>query len=243
MSSTDTLYTARLLYETVQKDRANVLKCRVYRAGALVAPTSGTVSVYAPDGTAVVSATSVTISGSIAQYSLSAGAVSAYDYGDGWRIEWALTMPDSTVHTFRNTGSLVYRQLYPVVTEADLYRRESALNPSNATVIHSATDFADKLDEAWADITDRLVSTGRLPWLAMEPSAFRRVHSYLALHLIFEDFASRLNEAYQAKAAHYWSQYQDAWSQLAWKEATTDGQTANKPRRSGGSATLWTCGR
>jgi hypothetical protein len=243
MSSTDTLYTARLGYETIQKGRANVLKCRMYRSGSLVAPTSATVSVYDSANVAIVSAASATITGSVATYSLAAAAVSASDLSDGWRIEWALTMPDGVVHNARTAGSLVFRQLYPVVTEADLYRKESALDPSGSAPITSASSWTDKLDEAWADLTDMLLARGRLPWLCMEPSALRRPHQLLTLSLIFEDLSSRLDPAYASKAERYRAEFRGAWSETAFLEADVEGEQASPKRRAARDAMLWTCGR
>jgi hypothetical protein len=243
MSFTDTLYTARLGYETIQKGRANVLKCRMYRSGSLVAPNSATVSVYDETNTAIVSAASATITGSVATYSLSAGAVSASTLSDGWRVEWALTMPDGVVHNARTAGSLVFRQLYPVVTEADLYRKESALDPSGSAPITSASSWTDKLDEAWADLTDMLLARGRLPWLCMEPSALRRPHQLLTLALIFEDLSSRLDPAYAAKAERYRTDFRAAWAETSFLEADTDGEQVSPQRRSGGIPVLWLSGR
>lgn len=243
MSSTDTLYTARLLYETIQQGRANVLKCRMYRSGSLVAPNSATVSVYDQTNTAIVTDAAATITGSVATYSLAAAAVSSSQLSDGWRIEWALTMPDGVVHNARTAGSLVFRQLYPVVTEADLYRKESALDPSGTAPITSMSSFADKLDEAWADLTDMLLARGRLPWLCMEPSALRRPHQLLTLALIFEDLSSRLDPAYSAKAERYRAEFRAAWADTAFLEAELDGEAASQRRRSAGNATLWLCGR
>ena len=93
MSSTDTLYTARFLSpEYVERDRANLIKCRVYRDGALSAPTSGTVTVYNGSGTEVVDAASVTITGDVAEYSIGAVTLAAEELEEAWLFEWALVM-------------------------------------------------------------------------------------------------------------------------------------------------------
>ena len=66
MSSTDTTYTARfMLPDLIERGRNEVIKCQVYHNGALVAPSSGTVSVYDPSNTAKVDGASVTIASSV----------------------------------------------------------------------------------------------------------------------------------------------------------------------------------
>jgi hypothetical protein len=242
MAYTDTLYTARLGYETLQRGRDNTIRCRVYRAGALVAPASGTVSVYDQANTAVVSAAAVTITGSVAEYTVPAATLAGYELSDGWRVEWALTI-SGVVCNFRTAASLVYRQLYPVVTELDLYRKESSLNPAGSAPITSAADFADKLDEAWADMTDMMLATGRLPWLCLEPSSLRRPHQLLTLALIFEDLSSRLDPAYVDKASRYRAEFREAWAQTAFLETTTDGQANTQRRRAARDSVVWLGGR
>ena len=51
MSSTDTQYTARFsLPELIERGRDELIKCMVYLSGALVAPSSGTVTVRNASG-------------------------------------------------------------------------------------------------------------------------------------------------------------------------------------------------
>ena len=67
MSSTDTQYTARFsLPELIERGRDELIKCMVYLSGALVAPSSGTVTVRNASGDVVINAASATITGSVA---------------------------------------------------------------------------------------------------------------------------------------------------------------------------------
>jgi hypothetical protein len=51
MSSSDTLYAARFIVpEALERGRNNLIKCPVYRFGALVAPVSGTVRIQRETG-------------------------------------------------------------------------------------------------------------------------------------------------------------------------------------------------
>lgn len=247
MGSSDTLYSARFeLPDLIERGKNNALKCRVYRAGALVAPSSGTVSIYDTSTTAVVSAAAVTVSASVATYTLSSALVTDHALEEGWRVEWSLVMPDGVTHVFRNDAALVRGRLYPSITEADLYRVASSLNPAGAAVIHSETSFADKIDEAFVQIENRLIAQGNRPNLVLSPSAFRESHIYLALALIFEDFASRLNEAYEIRARMYREMFEGAWGRLRFVYDTDDDGVPDDGAggaRRGGPRSLWLTSR
>ena len=119
MSSSETLYSARLASDWLERGRAQKVKCPVYLAGALAAPASGTVSIYNAAGVAVIDAAAVTVASSIAEYALIAGDTSGGELGLGWRIEWSLLMPDTVTHIFRIDSGLVRRRLYPVISDID----------------------------------------------------------------------------------------------------------------------------
>jgi hypothetical protein len=240
MSAADTLYTARFLSpEILERGRANTITCPVYRLGTLVAPNSGTVSIYKADQTAIVSAAAVTISGSVAQYATS--TLSSYQYEEGWLVEWALAMPDGVTHTFRRDAVLARRRLYPVVTDADLLRRHSDLTQLRASGV---TSYQDYIDEAWAIIENRLVTSGRRPWLVMSASSLRDAHMALTLHLIWLDYATSAGDTsrYQQLADHYGRGYEEAWSRLTFSYDETDENKVDV-RRASGAPTLWLCGR
>ena len=230
MAGADTThYTARLLApDLIERARANALSCPVYRDGALVAPT-GTVSIYDAANVAQVDGAAVTVSGSIASYSYTPAA--SLQLGTGWRVEWTLTLA-GVVHVFRNDAALVRHRLYPVVTDADLFRRVSALDPSGSAPITSLSDYQDYLDEAWAEIQLRLIAKGNRPNLVLEPSALRQPHRDLTLAYIFDDLATRLNEAYQAQADRFRGFYETAWGHLNFDYDTDDDGVADQRRAS-----------
>jgi len=234
MSSDDTLYSARFLYPTmIERGRDNTIKCAVYRSGSLAAPSAGTVSVYNTDGTAVVDGAAVTVTGDIAQYTIPAAAIAGESFNDGWIVEWSLTMPDTVTHLFRNEAALVRRALYPVVTDADLYRRVSSLDPSGNTPLSSATTYQEHRDEAWTAIQNRLIAAGNRPNLIVSPTALREAHLLLSLALIFEDFATRLNEAYESRAEAYRRQYDQEYRRVQLKyDSDEDGTPDYGARRS-----------
>jgi hypothetical protein len=239
MSSTDTLYTARFLSpEYVERDRANLIKCRVYRDGALSAPTSGTVTVYNGSGTEVVAAASVTITGDVAEYSIGAVTLAAEELEEAWLFEWALVMGDTITHTFRNEGGCVRRKLYPVITDDDLLRRHTDLSDLRPSGLSS---FQDYIDEAWAELQNRIVGDGQRPYLVMSPSAFREPHIYKTLELMFLDFSTSVGDGKFADMSdHYGRLYGIAWNRLNFRYDTDDdGQPDADSRRRSGTSTVW----
>lgn len=242
MSASDTLYTARFdLPELLERARNNTVRCTVYRAGAIISPVSGSVAVY-DESNAQVWSSSISIGGTgIAFATITSATLAGRPYSDAWRIVWSLVMGDGTTRTFDNECMLVRRALFPVVTEADLYRIASSLDPAGAACIHSESSFAPKLDEAWIQIQGRLLAKGNRPNLILSPTALRDPHLYLTLALIFEDFSTRLNPAFAGIAMQYRGHWNDSWAQVRFLEADSDddGTPANQARKGTSVSTLW----
>jgi hypothetical protein len=188
----------------------------------------------------VVNAAAITVTGSIATYALAAATTTSLAVEEGWMVEWALVMPDGVTHTFRVDAALVRRRLYPVVTDADLFLRWKALDPSSATVITAQTTYQDQLDAAWLDIQRRLIRTGNRPNLVMEPSALYEVHLLLTGAMIYEDLASRLNEAYIAMADRLRHQYEGAWGALQFRyDRDDDGKAESNSAKRAAAGSVW----
>lgn len=238
MSGSETLYTARLVGpEMIEAGRDNVVTCPVYRDGALVTPSAGTLSIWT-GANAVISAGVVTFPGGVATATIAASALSGQQPSDGWRFEWALTVA-SVVRTFCRDGSLVYRRLYPVVTDADLLRAHTDLTARRPS---TESSYQDYLDEAWARIESRLVNTGKRPWLVMSPSALRDVHQYETLAMIFADFATGGSTSAEWELMqHYERKASDAWAILTYpqREPTTGQATAAPGTRTPAIPTTW----
>ena len=243
MSISETLYTARFRSgETIERGRNQDLTCPVYRAGALVAPLSAYISIYKADQTALVSNISAPIVGSIPTYALLGTATTSLALEEGWLIEWTLQMTATVQNVFRNDAALVRRALYPVVTDADLFRRHSDLPSLLAT---GTTSYQDYLDEAWATIVNRITAQGRRPYLIIQPSAMRDVHLALTLQLIFLDFQTSAGDGgrWQALAEHYGRQYTEAWGQLRFTYDESDENKVDPSSKKAATAQVWTNGR
>jgi len=240
MAQADVLYTARLGLETIERGRDNLIKCPVYRDGALVAPSAGTVTVYNASGTAIVDAASVTVSGSVAEYTITAATVASESFGDGWAVEWALTLASLPVN-FRTDAALVRRQLFPSITDADLFRRLPSLDPSGNAPITSSANYQDRLDESWDMIVRRLLAEGVLPWVVTDAAAFREAHITLALSLILRDLAVRTEGSgyYAEEAREYRQEYEKAWRGARYRVDRNDDGIPDDLDRSSTAPTVW----
>ena len=244
MTISETLYTARFRApDAIQRGVNQTIACPTYRLGVVATPTSGTVSVYKADQTAVVNAAAVTIApANWATYTITAGTTTSLQLEEGWLIEWTLIMPDGLTHIFRQDAALVRRELAPVVTDADLIRRHSDLPQLLA---NGSTTYQDYLDEAWATIMLRLIANGRRPYLVMSPSALRDVHLNYTLHLIFLDFQTSAGDGgrWQALADYYRAAYTEAWGQLSFVYDESDTNKVDPTQRKSGSSQVWLNGR
>ena len=242
-ASTST-HTARfLLPDLLERARPNALSCPIWQDAALVAPTQAgsTVTIRDGAGTIQLDAGAVTVTGSIATYDYTPAA--SVDYGVGWLVEWSLII-SGTTYVFRNDGALIRNVLFPVITDADLFRVHRALNPAHSAPLSTVTNYQAYLDEAWATIEGRLIGKGDRPNLILSPSALRESHLALSLALIFGDFATSLNETYRERADHYRNQYEDAWGQLNFLYASSDDDDAGSPiNRRAAQPSIWLGGR
>jgi len=239
MASGDTLYTARFLYpEWIERNRNNTIKCPVYRDGALSAPSSGSVVITKADGTPLAFSGAVTVVASVAQLILTAAELPAsFSVEDGWIVEWALLMPDSTTHTFRNEAGLVRRRLYPVVTDADLIRRHSDLGDLRPSTM---TSYQDYIDEAWASIEGRLLAEGVRSALIISASAFREVHLYKTLEFIFTDFHASVGDGKWLELANqYGKLYWSSWQNLRFTVDRDDDGQMDSTDRTAAKSTIW----
>lgn len=244
MPTTDeTIFTARLLGPTVvEKGVDTVVGCPVYRNGALVAPDSGTVSVYDETNTLVVTA-AVEVVGSVATYTVLGTATSSRTPSEGWRFEWALVFSTGRARTFRTDGVLALHRLYPVITDTDLLQ----LHPELARLMPpTETNYQDVIDAVFGEAESRLVAAGKRPWLIASAHALRMYLLNAALDRVWRMLATGgvgtrewdLADSYRTQAAAEWDRLK-----LVYAEPTT-GQNADVPgKRKGVSPVLWLSSR
>lgn len=227
-------YSARFLVPAyMERDRDTYLSLGVYTAGALAAPSSGEIAIYDASNVALLAAgTAVTVTASVANYTLLASTVTAKALGAGWRVEWSLVMPDGHTHLFRQDGALVRVRLSPVITDADLLARHTDLTSLRPAALSSYQGY---IDEAWRDVLGRLEAAGRRPYLVISPEALRQVHLFTTLELIFRDFAGSGDPTnkWTMLAEHYSKEGERAWANLSLVYDETDSGTGSARRRAG----------
>ncbi len=233
-------YTARFVGpDELERGIANTIRCPVYRSGSLVAPSGGTVTIKNASNIVVVNAATVTVTGSIATYTVSAGTLSAESYSSNWIVEWALTISGETFNA-RNDAVLVYRALWPVITDADLLRVHTDIARLLPSTESSAQDY---IDEAWAQTKARLLASGQRPELIMSPSALRPYHLALTLAIFWGDLGTEPGSAEWNRSEMYRAQSETEWGRLTYPQAERTGGPGSSTRRRAGAATVWLGGR
>ena len=199
------------LPDFIVRARTQIIECPVYSGSTLTAPASGTVTVYKGSGSKLVDAQSVTITASIATYTLTAAALpTTLSLEDNWLIVWALTI-GSEEHTFQRAAALVRRELHPAVTPDDL----SAIHQDASSLLAAGQTLADFLDQAWDMIQRRLLAVGRRPYLILSDFALFDCHRHLAAYLLFNDAASSVGDGKWADMAeHHLGRYEQEWARL-----------------------------
>jgi hypothetical protein len=214
---------------------SNALTAPLYRDGAAVTATAVTASLVDGSGTAV--ATGGTLAAGVATWSLTPAAT--LTLGIGYRVEWQITHAGGIV-LHQTSAAIVRRALYPVITDADLYRREPLLNPAAPGYLGPVglTTWQDYIDEAWTELLARIWSQGSRPALVMSPEVLRAPHLYLTLAIAMRAMA----RDYDPRAELYHGLFESAWSSLRWVyDSDDDGAPDDEGQRVAGSPTLWTC--
>jgi len=240
----DTLYTARLLGPTIiEQGSDSVITCPLYRSGVLVAPSSGTVTIYGAGNAVIVSAAAVTITSSIATYSVLSTATAGLVPAEGWRIEWTLLLSTGRTRTIRTDGVLVMRRMYPVITDVDLLQ----LHPELTRLMPpTESNYQDYIDAMIAEAEGRLVAAGRRPWLIISAHALREYTLNGALAKIWRSLATGGTGTREWDLSeHYRSQSAAEWEKLAlvYAAETTAAPSDAAGKRRGASPTVWLSGR
>ena len=214
MSIADILYSTDFPGpEILEKSRDNLVKCPIYRDGALVAPDSAAITLYDQNRVVLIDAETMMITNDIAQYTIEAAILASGQFSEGWTIEYELVF-DGVYQTFQNDCALVRRRLYPVVTDIVIQRRNTDIRELMNSNQMSLQNY---IDEAWYFIESKLIAMGRRPWLVMSPSSLREVHIAKTLHLIAIDFSTSQGESSK------WNQLTEVYEKafkVAWEEVS-----------------------
>lgn len=238
-----TYHAARfVLPDLIVRGRDSHAVLEVYYQGARQSLSAATATVSRADGTTFATPTVVLSDGNkLGTITVSGASTGDESLSDGWRISYVVTV-GGDVYEFANEAMLIRAALQPVLTDKDLYKRVSSLDPSGSTPITAQANYQDARDEAWIEIQQRMIQKGERPSLVMSPTALRGVHMELTLALIFEDLSTRINDAYEARAQSYRRQYAELWRNLTWRYDADESGTADDTSRRRGHGTLWLSG-
>lgn len=170
MPSTSSPPAARFdLPDLLEQAQGGTLTCPLYSGEDLVAPSSGTFSLLRADGTAIVDAQAVTVSGDVAQYTVSSASLSSETRGLGFRVRWSLVVSGVT-YTYDNEAGIVRAVPAPPATHGHVARRwtgwESYLTGVAIDGVLQTT-FAHWLGEAWLEMQRWLLRQGNRPHLVL----------------------------------------------------------------------------
>ncbi len=212
MSST--LYSARWTGPSlIEQGKDQAITVSVERNGSATTLTSGTLTLFRPNGTKLVDAVAGTVGGgTFTSATIAAAATADENLGMRWIIKVDLVIAGSTV-TFYNDAVMCLGKLYPPIGQTDLIQRHSeAANLLGASV----TSLQQYIDQAWSDITNRLYTDGVPFWRWRTPAAMRACLFNRSLELLFWDYSTLLNtnDRYASFAQRYSELYERDYGRL-----------------------------
>jgi hypothetical protein len=239
----DTVYSARWAGPTfIERGKDQTVSVAIERSGAAVTLTSGTMTIYRPGGDAMVDAVAGTVAaGVFTSATVAAATTSGESLGKNWLIRVDLVIAGDT-YTFYNDAVLCLARLYPTIGQTDLVARHSeAANLLGASI----TSLQQYIDQAWADICDRLYLDSVPFWKWRTPSAMRQVLFDRSFELLFYDYATLLgsNDRYLKYAERYAALYERDLERLSSTIDTGEDNTLRDEIATGSPVILLTTSR
>lgn len=189
MSNAERLYSfpARR-HQVLQRARNQTAVQEAHYRGELVAPTSGTYTLIAPEdpsgGPFTINAQPVVVTNEVATYPVTAIELPATsELSALWQERWALLMPDGTTRTVLREVAVALHPLHPVLTERDLTvgRYPNLVKQLGA----HGKSLQPYMEEAWDDLIEDLWAVERWPELMLSTTAFHKPHRERTWFLVF----------------------------------------------------------
>lgn len=202
--------------DVLEREADNTVRQEAWLAGQLQVPSSGTFELLDRNGTAVVAATPVVITDGVATHVILAAVLDdQVDLSPLYQERWVLII-DGVTYTVRREAAVARFKLYPVISDADLVLGEY---PGLIDELGKSEQHAQRfLDEAWAQIMEKLWSVGRWPERMLSTSAFRALHKHWTYFLIFKYLwrltAGASGGRWNRLMDHHKSEMNGAWSGL-----------------------------
>ena len=211
----ETLYSARWSGPTfIERNKDQTVSVKIELNGSAVTITSGTFTLYKPNGETLVDAVAGTSpdGGTFQSATIAAATTSPEQLGKNYLIRVDLVLSGSTF-TFYNDAVLCRCRLYPTIGQTDLVERHSeAANLLGSSI----TSLQQYVSQAFEDITVRLYTEGVPFWKWRTPSALRQVLFDRSFELLFYDYATLLgnNDRYFKLAEKYAGLYERDFERL-----------------------------
>ena len=201
------------LPEVLIREENNLIRMEMRFDGALVAPTSGTVTVIDSNNVVIVNAAAVTLTDDGAEFTILAALLpSTLSYSTGWIEQWALQMPDGFLHRPLREAHLRRFRFHNPVTVADLTDEYDDMVRFQAD---SGTGLQKKLDAASKEVQRRLLYEGKEAALVLSPGALRETILHLAASKIYRNWwGGSNNERYEKLMNVERQLYAAAWARL-----------------------------
>ena len=242
MTTNATLFRIHAPYpEFIVRAQANPIEAQIFDAtGTLIAPDSGSVTVYDGSSAKVVDAAAVAIVADIATYTIAAlDLPDTKQLEDGWRVEWDLVISGNPAVKFVRAASLVRSNLFPTVVSADLEARHQNLS----RLIATGNDADNFITTAWEVIVRMLLKAGRMPFLILSPFALHDALVFQSLTLIFRDGASAAGDGrYQELATEYQELFASEWASITFDYDFDRDGDADSTEQAGADSILFTGG-
>ena len=161
-----------------------VLKAWAMVDGALVTPTSATVTLYSPGGAVLVAATAATV-GSELTYTLDASDEGTWVLDEGYTARWDYTIA-SVARVQEHLFDVVLRPILAniPVTVDDLKNADPSIDAMLSQSSQSTDAHQRYIQSAWVDVYAWIKSKGRRPWLIADSRVLYRVTKARALELL-----------------------------------------------------------
>ena len=242
MTTNATLFRIHAPYpEFIVRAQANPIEAQIFDAtGTLIAPDSGSVTVYDGSSAKVVDAAAVAIVADIATYTIAAVDLpDTKQLEDGWRVEWDLVISGNPAVKFVRAASLIRSNLFPTVVSADLEARHQNLS----RLIATGNDADNFITTAWEVIVRMLLKAGRMPYLVLSPWALHDALVFQSLTLIFRDGASAAGDGrYQELATEYQELFASEWASITFDYDFDRDGDADSTEQAGADSILFTGG-
>ena len=170
--------------DVLQREQNNTVNLEVWREGALVAPSEGTVSLIQPGGDTLVDDAAVVITSSVATYTIPAAILpSTQTIGRLYMLRWALTIGGLVFEVQRACSVARFPMVLPV-SDDDLVEGEYP------DLIDQLGDYGTNLQtflvSAKRDVLRELEQSGQWPDLITSPSDLFEPIRQLSLSKVFK---------------------------------------------------------